>query len=73
MRINSRAPEGNAFAIMGAVQSLLEQSGRQADIPEAMERMKSGDYRNLCAVAEEVTFGSIVVYNLDDNEDDDED
>ncbi len=65
MEIDARSPDGNAFVIMGYVQSLLSEAGRKDEIPAVMERMRSGDYANLCAVAEEVTFGSITVVDYD--------
>jgi len=57
--INRRAPEGNAFAIMALVQRLLKDTGRKDEWPEVEQRMTSGDYDNLCQVAEEVSHGSI--------------
>ena len=66
MKIYSRGPGGNAFYIMGTVDGILRASGREDEIPDAMQRMKSGDYANLCAVAKEVTFGSVEV--VDDEE-----
>lgn len=75
MKIYANRPEGNAFTIMGTVRSLLAQTGRKDEIPAVMERMTSGDYDNLCAVAEEVSNGSIEIVrdndSLDDYEDDD--
>jgi hypothetical protein len=73
MEIDARSPDGNAFAIMGYVSRLLKAAGREDELPAVMERMRSGDYRNLCAVAEEVTFGSIKVVNLDGEDDGDDD
>lgn len=65
MEIDAKAPEGNAFSIMGFVQELLCQSGRTDDTDDVMKRMRESDYENLCNVAEEVTFGSIRVINRD--------
>lgn len=65
LEIDARSPDGNAFAIMGYVRRLLEGTSRRDEIPAIMERMRSGDYKNLCAVAEEVTFGSITVVNYE--------
>lgn len=59
--INVKKPEGNAFCIMGTVSSILKQCGRRDEIPEVMARMKSGDYDNLCDVAEEVTHGTLKI------------
>lgn len=69
MKIDARRPEGNAFAIMGAVCRLLEQSGRIREWDAVRKRMMEGDYRNLCAVAEDVTFGCIRVVNIDCDDD----
>jgi hypothetical protein len=68
MKIYSNRPEGNALYIMGQVSALLEAAGRRAEIPGVMKRMKSGDYANLCAVAEKVTFGSIHVVREDQDD-----
>ncbi len=66
MKISACRPEGNAYAVMGHVESLLRSTGRRDEIPAIMERMKSGDYRHLCRVAEEVSFGTIMVVFDDD-------
>lgn len=61
MEIDARKPEGNAIVIMGHVAELMKAAGRADEIPKVMERMKSGNYANLCRIAEEETFGSIKV------------
>lgn len=61
MKIHKDRPEGNAYNIMGVVHRLLKEVGREKEWPTIQERMMSGDYENLCAVAKEVTFGSIEV------------
>jgi len=66
MEIDKSSPDGNAFAIMGYVRRLLKDTGRYDEWPEVSERMKSGDYDNLCAVAEEVSHGSIRVVDFDE-------
>ena len=63
MDIDARSPDGNAFAIMGAVRRLLIDSGRGDDWPDTERRMQAGDYNNLCDIAEKVTYGSIQVVN----------
>lgn len=63
MIIDRSSPDGNAFAIMAIVKRLLKESCREADWPDAQERMMSGDYENLCSVATEVTYGSIEFEN----------
>ena len=63
MEIDATKPEGNAFLIMGHVAELMKAAGRADEIPEIMEHMKSGNYANLCRIAEEETFGSIKVVN----------
>ena len=63
MEIDATKPEGNAIHVMGYVQDLLEQVGRSDEWLEIVGRMKSGDYENLCQVAEDVTNGSIRVIN----------
>lgn len=46
--------DGNAFAIMGAVQSALRKAGITKDeISEYMEQSMSGDYNNLLRTAME--------------------
>ena len=65
MQIDARSTLGNAYYIMGAVEDLLKKVGRADEVAGVMQRMKSGDYENLCQVAEEVTFGSIQVVNRD--------
>tara|TARA_Y100000310_G_scaffold341331_1_gene440141 strand:+ start:75 stop:281 length:207 start_codon:yes stop_codon:yes gene_type:complete len=63
MEIDAKSPEGNAYAIMGYVQRLLKEVDRFVEWPAIQERMMSGDYDNLCDVAEEVTYGTIKVVN----------
>lgn len=70
MKIYASRPEGNAFAVMGRVHELLSAVGRRDEWPAISERMISGDYANLCAVANEVTFGSIEVVMEDDADED---
>ena len=65
MEIDHSGPEGNAFAIMGVVKNLLKDSGRSDEIKDTMDLMMSGDYDNLCAVAEEVSFGTITFVDDD--------
>ena len=65
MRIDAKGPYGNAYSIMADVSQLLEAAGREKEVPAVMHRMRSGDYSNLCDVAEEVTHGSITVVNRD--------
>lgn len=67
MDIDASSPQGNACSIMGVVQKLLKDAGRRDEWPAIQERMMAGDYRNLCAVAEEVTHGSVRVVNLENN------
>mgnify|MGYP005825051743 CR=1 FL=1 len=60
--IDSTSPEGNAFSIMGTVKKVLQEMGKsKTEIEEAMERMKSGDYNDLCEVANSVTNGLVEV------------
>lgn len=63
MEIDARSSDGNAFAIMVYVKKILTGANRLEEWPTIKERMMSGDYQNLCDVAEEVTHGSIVVVN----------
>jgi hypothetical protein len=60
-RILKSSPDGNAFAIMAHVRRALFEAGREAEWPAVQERMMEGDYAHLCAVAEEVTDGSVSV------------
>lgn len=57
--IDKKGPQGNAYYILGVTKRILEQTGREEEWPAVEERMTSGDYDNLCAVAEEVTHGSV--------------
>ena len=63
MDIDATAPEGNAHFIIAAVRRLLTETGREKEISAVTNRMESGDYDNLCRVAEEATYGSIRVVN----------
>lgn len=46
--------DGNAFAIMGKIQSALRKNKvPQTEIDECMEKMMSGDYNNLLRTAME--------------------
>lgn len=71
MIVDTRSPQGSAFQVMGLVGALLKQTGRNDEWPAIRERMMSGDYANLCAIATEVSFGSIEF--TDDADEDDED
>jgi len=61
MIIDKRSEDGNAFVIMGYVSKLLKEAGRAKEWPEIQKRMMAGDYDNLCAIAKEVTYGSIEI------------
>lgn len=63
MEIDATSPDGNAFTIIGLVKRILEETNRIDEWPDIEERMMSGDYNNLCDVAEEVTYGTITVIN----------
>ena len=63
MKIDISAPEGNVNCIMGVVSDLLEQTGRKDEVRAVMTRMRSGNYANACAVATEVSYGSIEFYD----------
>ena len=65
MEIDAKSPDGNATVIMCYVWRLLMDTGQADKWPDAEKRMKSGNYDNLCKVAEEVTHGSITVVNRD--------
>ena len=72
--IRTDRPEGNAFCIMATVRDVLRQLGRtKKEQDEAAERMRSGDYENLCVVAKEVTLGLVEVRGPDEDEEEDED
>jgi hypothetical protein len=68
MDIIKSSPDGNAWAIMGYVRRLFKEAGRMDEWPEVQKRMTSGDYDNLCQVAEEVTHGSIRVVDCEEEE-----
>ncbi len=61
MIIRSDSPDGNAFAIMAYVRTVLKETGRMDEWPLTQRRMMSGDYANLCAVAKQVTNGVVEV------------
>lgn len=63
MEIDAKSPQGNAVYIIGMVCRLLKEVGREDEVAGVRDSMMSGDYDNLCKVAEEVTFGSIQVVN----------
>lgn len=58
----------NAFEVLAMVKSLFKQTGRAAEWPAVEARMKAGDYAHLCAVANEVSYGSIEVVTDEDEE-----
>lgn len=60
MKINRRAPEGNAFAILGLYQDLLRQIGKtREEIESKIAEATSSDYDHLCEFIEKDTKGSI--------------
>ena len=62
IQIITTQPEGNAYGIMGKVIRVLQDLGKsQVEIDLVLEQMKSGDYDNLCDVAEKVTEGEIEI------------
>lgn len=63
MEIDARSPDGNAYAIMAYVRRLLYETDQKEKWPDIQKRMESGDYDNLCKVAEEATYGSITIVN----------
>ncbi len=69
MKILASSPDGNAFAVMGYVRSLFFEIGRRDEWPDVRARMMSGDYANLCAVAKEVTNGSVEVVAYEEEDD----
>lgn len=73
MEIDATTSDGNGGAIMGIVCTMLKQSGRRDEVKDVRRRMMSGDYDNLCDVAEEVSDGSIKVINRHGDDDEDED
>jgi len=65
IKINAAGPDGNAHCITARVADVLEQLGRSKEqIDAVMDEMYSGDYRNLCAVAEKATLGLVKIINL---------
>ena len=63
MIIDRKSPNGNAFVIMGYVHQLLKAASRDGEWPEIQKKMMAGDYKNLCKIATESTFGSITFKN----------
>ena len=71
IKIDVSGPQGNAFAIMAQVKSILTQSDRLDEWEAIRERMMQGDYEHLKQVASEVTFDVLQFYNSRDDEDED--
>jgi len=70
IQIDLSGPQGNAFAIMGAVDSVLRQIGKsKEEISEVLNDMQSGDYEHLKFVAVDSTNGLIEFINDDDDYD----
>ena len=63
MEIDAKSPHGNAWYIISAVRKLLIDVGRGDEANKVSGRMRSGNYENLCNIAEEVTNGSITIVN----------
>lgn len=70
MRINTSAPEGNVHCIMGIVDQMLRDTGQADRVEGVMARMRGGNYENACAVATEVSRGSITFYDGNKEEED---
>ena len=61
MVIDITGPMGNAFYLLGVAQKLMkDKEWPQSEQQEVLDKMKSGDYTNLCSVLEE-TFGDEVL------------
>ena len=63
--IDAKSPDGNAFLIMAAVRRFLIQKGREDEWEKVQDEMMSGDYNELCDLAEDVTDSAIIVENRD--------
>lgn len=63
-----RLYDPNAFEVLGMVRSLFKQTGRAAEWPAVEARMKESDFAHLCAVAKEVSFGTIEVVTDEDEQ-----
>jgi hypothetical protein len=63
MDIDATGPDGNAHVIIGYVKHALDFAGRMDEWDAVVVEMTSGDYDNLCDVAERVTKGSVKVVN----------
>ena len=61
MKIYKNTPDANSVMVMALVRKLLIDVDRGSEWPAIEKRMRSGNYENLCAIAEEVTYGSIKV------------
>lgn len=70
MKIDTTRHEGNALTIMATVRNLLREIGRGKEWPAVRTRMVGGNYANLCAVATEVSYGSIEFVTPHNEEDD---
>ena len=53
--IDAAGPDGNAFAILGAVKTALTRAGRSSEWGKLREDMMSKNYDHLCEVAEQCT------------------
>ncbi|MGW8177971.1 MAG: hypothetical protein ACWGQW_04155 [bacterium] len=64
MEIDAKGPDGNAFAIMGYVRRIFREMGRK-DFNEVQAVMMSGNYEQLCEIAERETDGILTIVNRD--------
>jgi len=60
LEIDLRGSDGNAFVILAYIKRALNNNGYDPEqVDYWMSKMKSGDYENLCRVAEEAYYDAI--------------
>ena len=56
--IDSKAPEGNAFMVLGKAKSVMNALGYERDIiDQMMSEAMDGDYDHLCQTVDQFTDG----------------
>lgn len=68
LKIDACSEYGNAFAIIGMVNVVMEKLGKtKEEMKLASEDMTSSDYKHLCEAANKHTDGVVVVTNIPSN------
>jgi hypothetical protein len=61
MVIDPESPNGNSYFLLATVRNLFKEIGRLDEMKAVNEAAFAGDYRHLCEVVDDATFGSIRV------------